>query len=104
MIFALQPGRRGRADLVGQLDRGTGILDSESPAGQHVPITVSLGVASYPDHARTKGELVICSDTALYYSKETGRNRATLYSAGMKSDEMLEKKKKKKEEKDREKG
>ncbi|OQA08901.1 MAG: Phytochrome-like protein cph2 [bacterium ADurb.Bin374] len=73
-------------------------------AGQHVPITVSLGVASYPDHARTKGELVICSDTALYYSKETGRNRATLYSAGMKSDEMLEKKKKKKEEKDREKG
>ena len=72
-------------------------------AGQHVPITVSLGVASYPDHARTKGELIICSDTALYYSKETGRNRATLYSAGMKSDEMLEKKKKKKEEKDRDK-
>lgn len=71
--------------------------------GQHVPITVSLGIASYPDQARTKGELIICSDTALYYSKENGRNRASLFTPAMKSEEMLEMKKKKKEEKDHEK-
>ncbi|HEY9069894.1 MAG TPA: diguanylate cyclase [Candidatus Ozemobacteraceae bacterium] len=71
--------------------------------GQHVPITVSLGVASYPDQARTKGELVISSDTALYYSKENGRNRASLFDPAMKSEEMLEKKRKKKEEKEKDK-
>ena len=48
--------------------------------GVHVPITVSLGAACYPDNATTKAELIKKSDTALYYSKENGRNRSTLYN------------------------
>jgi diguanylate cyclase (GGDEF)-like protein len=42
-------------------------------------ITVSLGVAVYPDHGRTFEELLLASDRALYESKRAGRNRSTLY-------------------------
>jgi diguanylate cyclase (GGDEF)-like protein len=49
-------------------------------AGQRVPVTVSLGVACYPDQARNKQDLIQKADAALYYSKHNGRNRASLYN------------------------
>jgi len=48
--------------------------------GKRVPITVSLGVACYPDQARSKKDLIQKADYALYYSKDSGRNRATLFN------------------------
>jgi len=51
--------------------------------GRKVPITVSLGVACYPDQARSKAELIQKADFALYYSKHHGRNQATLYNPVM---------------------
>lgn len=44
-------------------------------------ITVSLGIAVYPEHGATLEEMLQASDRALYESKRTGRNRATLYVA-----------------------
>ncbi len=44
-----------------------------------VQVTVSLGIAVYPDHGRTFEELLQAADRALYDSKHAGRNRATLY-------------------------
>jgi len=52
------------------------------PSGTDKPlpkITVSLGIAVYPDHAKTFEELLQASDKALYESKRAGRNRSTLY-------------------------
>jgi diguanylate cyclase (GGDEF)-like protein len=52
------------------------------PSGTDKPlpkITVSLGIAVYPDHAKTFEELLQASDKALYESKRAGRNRTTLY-------------------------
>jgi diguanylate cyclase (GGDEF)-like protein len=51
--------------------------------GKKIQITVSLGVACYPDQARSKAELIQKADFALYYSKHHGRNQATLYNAVM---------------------
>jgi diguanylate cyclase (GGDEF)-like protein len=42
------------------------------------PLTVSIGVASYPDHANTPEELVTVSDEALYKAKKSGRNRVSI--------------------------
>lgn len=42
-------------------------------------VTISMGLASYPDHARTKGDLIECADKALYRAKETGRNRVCVW-------------------------
>jgi diguanylate cyclase (GGDEF)-like protein len=63
--------------------------------GEHVPITVSLGISNYPAQARSKPELVSFADIALYFSKEAGRNRASLFNPTMKSEEAIKNKKKK---------
>ncbi|HMM60468.1 MAG TPA: diguanylate cyclase, partial [Candidatus Rifleibacterium sp.] len=51
--------------------------------GEPVPLTVSLGVSCYPDAAKSKADLIQKADFALYYSKQHGRNQATLYNPVM---------------------
>ncbi len=43
------------------------------------PLTVSLGIAMYPDHGQTLEEVLQAADKALYESKRAGRNRTTVY-------------------------
>ena len=40
--------------------------------------SVSIGIASYPEHGKTVSRLIEDADKALYASKEAGRNQATL--------------------------
>lgn len=42
-----------------------------------VKVTSSIGVATFPMDARSKAELVTAADTALYRSKQGGRNRVS---------------------------
>lgn len=44
------------------------------------PITLSLGVAVFPDHGAGRDEILQAADAALYQSKQAGRNRVTVYS------------------------
>ena len=46
-----------------------------------VKLTLSLGIASYPDDARSQSDLLNRADEALFYAKENGRNRAVAASA-----------------------
>jgi len=46
--------------------------------GQRVRTTVSMGVATYPLHAKNMEELLLQVDHALYASKRAGRNRVTV--------------------------
>jgi diguanylate cyclase (GGDEF)-like protein/putative nucleotidyltransferase with HDIG domain len=46
-----------------------------------LPVTVSLGVASYPTHGRQRDELLMKADEALYASKRAGKNRTTVAGA-----------------------
>lgn len=46
-------------------------------------LTISLGGAVFPDDAEDFKGLVKCADTALYASKQAGRNRFTLYKDKM---------------------
>ncbi len=48
--------------------------------GDSDPITISLGICTAPQHASTYEELVRRADDAMYHSKNTGRNRCTLWS------------------------
>ncbi len=50
--------------------------------GERVYISVSAGVATYPDCAATATELIEHADAALYLSKESGRNAVTGYTVG----------------------
>jgi diguanylate cyclase (GGDEF)-like protein len=47
--------------------------------GEKVPLTLSCGVASFPElHVKTGAELILFADEALYEAKRTGRNRCLL--------------------------
>jgi diguanylate cyclase (GGDEF)-like protein len=50
------------------------IADIDIP-GADQPLTASLGVAMYPDHATTADRLERLADAALYTAKRAGRNR-----------------------------
>ena len=45
-----------------------------------IPLTVSLGVASWPVDGVTREEIIGCADTVLYQAKKIGRNRTCLSS------------------------
>lgn len=49
----------------------------DAPEKHHV--TISIGVASFPDDSRDPIELVEMADAALYRAKQTGRNRVCAY-------------------------
>ena len=50
-----------------------------------MPMTVSLGVASWPSDGVAREEIIGCADTALYRAKQTGRNQTCLSSDIVKS-------------------
>jgi diguanylate cyclase (GGDEF)-like protein/PAS domain S-box-containing protein len=41
--------------------------------------TISMGVAIYPEHGKSKEELIRSADRAMYIAKNTGRNRVVVY-------------------------
>jgi diguanylate cyclase (GGDEF)-like protein len=49
--------------------------NAEKPLPQ---LTVSIGVAAFPEHGHTLEELIQASDKALYESKRSGRNCVTI--------------------------
>ncbi|WP_068618932.1 sensor domain-containing diguanylate cyclase [Paenibacillus tuaregi] len=52
------------------------LATTESPTGE--AITISAGIATFPDHALDAHELIRQADRALYQSKLDGRNRTTV--------------------------
>ena len=44
-------------------------------AGREIHVTVSLGLATYPEGARDRDELFSAADRALYAAKRGGRNK-----------------------------
>jgi len=51
--------------------------------GKALKVTISLGIASFPDHASTKPVLIKKADIALYACKEKGRNCSSIYNDSM---------------------
>lgn len=50
-------------------------------AGHSVSVTVSVGYASFPEHANDATSLVAAADEAMYCAKAAGRNRWVAYSS-----------------------
>jgi diguanylate cyclase (GGDEF)-like protein len=69
-------GAQQRAEKI----RAAAMLLGISHAGQSLgAITLSLGVAMFPDHATDTAALVKAADVALYQAKGGGRNRVVMY-------------------------
>jgi diguanylate cyclase (GGDEF)-like protein/putative nucleotidyltransferase with HDIG domain len=54
-------------------------------AGDPVPLTISFGLATYPEHGETAAALLHAADEALYAAKESGRNRTVRHSSALQS-------------------
>jgi len=48
--------------------------------GNKFSISVSIGIASYPQHASSAEELKRMADKALYFTKNKGKNQVTIYN------------------------
>jgi diguanylate cyclase (GGDEF)-like protein/putative nucleotidyltransferase with HDIG domain len=54
------------------------IAQTEFP--HHQPVTITVGIASYPGYASSADELQQVADGALYWAKRHGKNRSCVYS------------------------
>ena len=50
-------------------------------------VTISVGVASYPEHGSTGADLLRAADSALYLAKDGGRDRVVVSTANPESDD-----------------
>lgn len=55
--------------------------------GWHFPgvprtVTISAGIAAFPEHGKTRDDLVKAADTGLYTAKQAGRNRVCVATSG----------------------
>jgi len=75
-----------RTDSEGAYSLGEKIrkrVENAKLLGYHNPITISLGIATYPVHSSWMRDLIDKADQALYHSKENGRNRTTVFDINM---------------------
>jgi diguanylate cyclase (GGDEF)-like protein len=56
-------------------------VDDSDPAGRSVTLTISVGVAALDGERRELTDMLAAADSALYYAKETGRNRTHVIAA-----------------------
>jgi diguanylate cyclase (GGDEF)-like protein len=66
---------RQRAEALRQEVKQLRVQDEDQSYGG---ITLSLGVAIYPEHGRTIDSVIRAADAALYRAKEQGRDRVVL--------------------------
>jgi diguanylate cyclase (GGDEF)-like protein len=63
---------RQRCELLREAALGMRVMLSGQTLG---PVSISLGLALFPQHGNTVEELIQAADAALYRAKQTGRNR-----------------------------
>jgi HD-GYP domain-containing protein (c-di-GMP phosphodiesterase class II) len=68
---------RGAFLVAERLRRAVQRTFSETP----LPITISFGIASWPDHGEETELLLRAADQALYAAKDLGKDRTVIYSA-----------------------
>ena len=63
------------AERIRQSVERRAFLDQE---GLNLHFTVSIGVALFPDHAKSKKEIIDAADQAMYDAKKTARNHVSI--------------------------
>jgi two-component system cell cycle response regulator len=71
-------GTEGAMHLAERIRRDVAALVIDSDKGQF-HVTMSIGIASFPDDARERSLLIERADASLYFAKENGRNRCVSF-------------------------
>jgi diguanylate cyclase (GGDEF)-like protein len=79
--FAILVPETSGENAMGVADKLRRMVETHPFPGVPRPVTISLGVAEFPAQGTTRDEVVKAADTALYASKQAGRNRVTAATA-----------------------
>ena len=63
------------------LREGIKTQQADEPTGLQPAVTMSVGVAAYPEHGASAAELILAADSAMYVAKAKGRDRVVVASA-----------------------
>jgi diguanylate cyclase (GGDEF)-like protein len=58
-------------------------VENSKLLGLNIPLTISLGISSYPEHGNWAKDLIDKADQAMYHAKESGRNGSRIYEPNM---------------------
>lgn len=75
--------KKGALKMAERIRKAVGEESFTTAGGEDFTVTLSVGVASSPEDARGKQELIDKADAALYLAKRRGRNRVETYSEDM---------------------
>ncbi|ABW25279.1 diguanylate cyclase (GGDEF) [Acaryochloris marina MBIC11017] len=88
-FILLQPQISGRNDAGEIAHRLIDVLQSDTCIqGNAINVTVSVGIALYPEDGSDACTLVQCADIALYRAKNSGRNNYQYYSTDVMVSEL----------------
>lgn len=79
MVLMPETDTEGAAILADRVRMAIEETPLPGPNGEILQVTVSIGVATLPQHAESDESLMEAADQALYASKHAGRNRVTVY-------------------------
>ncbi|MFL5262702.1 MAG: diguanylate cyclase [Anaeromyxobacteraceae bacterium] len=88
--FALVLPRADRAAALDVAEKLRGIVRAHAFTGPQPigRVTISVGLATFPDDARELAQLVDCADAALFAAKKRGRDAAVAFAAGMRENPL----------------
>jgi diguanylate cyclase (GGDEF)-like protein len=78
LVLMPEAALRDAARKAEELRGAVGAMRLESRGRPVGPITISLGVAAFPDNADDADALLRCADDALYAAKQAGRDRVAV--------------------------
>lgn len=75
-VFLPSLGKEGGLDVADRLRKA---VEQSRFSEDQTSVTISVGIAIYPDHGADTGTLFTRADAAVYRAKELGRNRCHVY-------------------------
>ncbi|MBI2748069.1 MAG: diguanylate cyclase [Burkholderiales bacterium] len=83
VVILPETGRDGALVSAGRLR--TAVADTAVPVteGRTIPVTISIGVATFPVDGESETALIAAADAALYAAKQGGRNRVIGYEPAL---------------------
>lgn len=80
-VVILKDAGENEAQIIGEKIRKH--VEQLKIKGIKNPITLSIGISLFPNHSKFKEDLIEKADQALYHSKQTGKNKVSLWNHEM---------------------